>query len=159
MICCAILVGIIGGIFYDVIEQSSIVVIDNVQASELVTEQKSVQVMLEVYVDWTPERIEQEIRTVFHETPNTAVAIAKCESGLRPVIQSHHILDYGRELSFGIFQIHKPVWHKVALNLGYDNYQTDVIDNLKMARYIYDQKGQRWTDWTCYTSGKWREYL
>lgn len=157
----AIVVGIIGGIFYDAAAQASIIVIDVAEASATTTVEKPKEkvVLLEVHIDWTEDRIKQEIRKVFHETPNTAVAIAECESHFRPAVQSGHILSYGREESYGIFQIHAKVWHTTALRLGYDKYQTEVIDNLKMARYIYDAAGQSWTDWTCYKTGDWRNYL
>lgn len=116
-------------------------------------------VQVVAHIEWTPERIEEEIRTVFHEDPNTAVAIAKCESGLKVVIQSHHILSYGREQSFGIMQIHKPDWHTTALRLGYDQYQTDVQDNLAMARFIYENRGFTFKDWSCFNSGAYKRYL
>jgi hypothetical protein len=117
---------------------------------EIVVEEPR-EVRLEVVYNWTEERIEQEIRTVFWEDPDTAVKIARCESGLKPAIQSKHILSYGQERSFGIFQIHAPDWHNTAVKLGYDKYQTDVLDNLHMARHIYEQRGKRWLDWSCYT--------
>ncbi len=121
-------------------------------------EEKPKEILIEVVINWTPERIEQEIRSVFPEAPNTAVAIFKCESGLDPDIQSHHILSYGREQSFGVAQIHAPDWHDTAIRLGYVNYKTDPSDNLKMARYIYDGRGN-FNDWTCYKNGGYKIHL
>lgn len=108
-------------------------------------------ILIEVKIDWTRDRIIEEIRATFPESPDLAVAIAKCESGLNPTIRSQHQLSYGQERSYGIMQVHAPDWHDDALRLGYDNYQTDVQDNLKMARYIYEQAGKRFTPWSCYT--------
>lgn len=108
-------------------------------------------VMIEVQIDWTRERIIQEIVETFPESPDTAVAIAKCESGLIANVQSGHTWRGEQERSFGIFQIHSDSWHSTALRLGYENYRTDPEDNIKMARYIYDNAGKRWTDWSCYT--------
>ena len=144
----AVLVGIIMGICIDVIRANWAYqyVVEVAHAEELPQE-----VRIEVVYNWTPERIEEEIRTVFHEDPDTAVKIAKCESGLVADIQSNHTLSYGRERSFGLMQIHAPAWHTKAVALGYDDYQTDVLDNLHMARYIYEQAGKRWTPWSCYT--------
>ena len=85
---------------------------------------------------------------MFWEDPYTAVAVAECESGFK-MIQSQHMQPYGRELSFGIFQIHKPDWHDTAILIGLPNYQTDVQENIQMARYIYDQRGS-FMPWTCY---------
>jgi len=115
--------------------------------------------MIRAEIDWTAERIEQEIRATFPEDPITAVAVAKCESGLVLNIQSHHITSAGyQEPSFGIFQIHSPSWHERAVALGYANYRTDPADNIKMARYIYDSRGS-FRDWTCYTKGLYRNQL
>lgn len=107
------------------------------------------EVLIEVVT--TEEGIIAKIREAFPEDPDTAVKVARCESHLIVDIQSHHVLNGIRERSFGIFQIHEPSWHKVALRLGYENYQTDVDDNIAMARYIYDNAGQSWKDWSCYT--------
>ncbi len=126
---------------------------DIVHTAEAATTTEAVKpqvVRLVVKIDWTKERIEQEIRNTFPEDPETAVKIAKCESGLRAEIQSQHILHYGQEKSFGVFQIHKPDWHQTALRLGYTDYKTDPADNIAMARYIYEQAGKKWTDWSCY---------
>jgi hypothetical protein len=108
------------------------------------------EVRIEVAIDWTRGRIEKEIRDTFPEDPETAVKIARCESGLKADIQSRHVLHYGPERSFGIFQIHEPDWGKLAVKLGYSDYKTDPADNIAMARYIYDNAGKRWTDWSCY---------
>lgn len=109
------------------------------------------EVRIAVEIDWTRERIIKEIRDTFPETPDLAVRIATCESGLVADIQSGHVLSYGRERSYGIFQIHSPVWHDLAVKLGYGDYRTDPADNIAMARYIYDQSGHVWTAWSCYT--------
>ena len=37
-------------------------------------------ILIGTKVNWTPERIEEEIRKVFWEEPDTAVAIAKCRA-------------------------------------------------------------------------------
>lgn len=142
----SVLVGMIMGICIDVIRDNWAYqyVVEVAHAEELPKE-----VRIEVVYNWTPERIEEEIRKVFWEDPDTAVKIAKCESGLDADIQSHHTLSYGREQSFGVFQIHAPDHDKSAKRLGFENYQTDVLDNLHMARYIYDSAGKKWTPWSC----------
>ena len=109
------------------------------------------EVRIEVIIDWTPERIKQEIRSTFPEDPETAVKIAQCESGLNPTIQSNHTWRGERERSFGLFQVHSDSWDTKAKQLGLPDYRTDVIQNIQMARYIYDNAGKRWTDWSCYT--------
>jgi hypothetical protein len=86
------------------------------------------------------------IQEVFYDSPKTALAIANCESRYR-MVQSNHTQSYGRERSFGIFQIHEPDWDHVAKELGLD-YKNDVRDNITMARYIYERSG--WGAWSCY---------
>ena len=76
-----------------------------------------------------------------------AIAVAGCESGFK-MIQSHHIQPYGREESFGIFQIHARAWDGEAQRLGLGDYRTDVEQNIQMARHVYEQSG--WRAWTCY---------
>lgn len=120
--------------------------VEQVEAYEAVVEDQPQVVRLEVIYNWDKDRIKDEIRQLFPESPELAVAIAQCESNFK-MVQSNHILHYGREESFGIFQIHARAWHEKAVTLGYENYQTDIRDNLNMARWIYEQHG--WRPWTC----------
>lgn len=123
-------------------------VVETAHAEEVVeVVEAPVEVMIEIA--YTREEIIRRIKETFPETPDTAIAIAKCESGLKIDIQSNHTLSYGRELSFGLFQIHAPAWEKRAKALGYDNYRDDLEDNLAMARYIYVQSGYSWRPWSC----------
>jgi hypothetical protein len=142
----AVLVGILSGILTQVYLNS----ITPVYAVEEVEEVK-IPREVRIEVNWTKETIEQEIKNTFPEDPEIAVKIAKCESGLIPDIQSQHTLSYGQERSYGIFQIHAPDWNTRAIELGFEDYKTDVKDNLKMARYIYESSGKKWTAWSCYT--------
>jgi hypothetical protein len=142
----AVLVGILVGIFVQVSLDSATPVY---ATNEEVVEEKEVQI--EVVPDWNELRIIEEIKKTFPEDPETAIKIAKCESGLIPDIQSQHQLSYGQERSHGLMQIHAPDWDSKAIALGFVNYKTEVRDNLKMARYIYDSAGKKWTAWSCYT--------
>jgi len=106
--------------------------------------------MIQVEIDWTAERIEQEIRATFPEEPNTAVAIAKAESGLNANAYNpeSHINCDG---SIGVMQIacvhnrHDP---EALKNVEY---------NLKVARKIYDAEG--WKPWGAYTNKRYLQYL
>jgi len=113
---------------------------------------------VQIEIVYSKESIEQLIRETFPEEPNTAVAIAKCESGLDADIQSHHILSYGREESFGVFQIHAKDWDTKANKLGFEDYRTDVKDNVLMARYLYEARGN-FKDWSCFKNGGYKQYL
>ena len=132
------------------------------QAQEI----EPVEVLIGVKIDWTHERIEKEIREVFFENPNTAVAVFKCESGggiLKAEVQSGHTLSYGREESFGPLQIHARDHEKTAQRLGYGDYKTNPASNIRLGKYIYEQRiargGRAFQDWTCYTQDLWQKYL
>jgi len=129
---------------------------DSVEVEALTTIEEPKEVMIEVV--YSKEGIERLIRETFPEAPNTAVAIAKCESGLSKDIQSHHTLSYGREESYGVFQIHSKDHDRTAKKLGFENYRTDVEDNVYMARHLYDSRGN-FKDWTCYNSGEYKRFL
>ena len=101
-------------------------------------------VVVPTKIDWTKDRVAEEIRTVFPEQPELAIAVFKCESGLIPTAK-------GPTSDFGIAQIHSPSWDREAKRLGYGEYKTDVKHNLKMARHIYDNAGGTFRDWVCYT--------
>jgi hypothetical protein len=143
----AVLVGIITGILIDVNRAEGVHMVEVAEAATSTPQ----EVRIEVVVEWSRERIIEEIHNTFPEDPDTAVKIAYCESGLRADIQSHHILSYGRERSFGIFQAHEPDWAATADRLGLYDWRTDPKDNIALARYIYDSAGKRWTPWSCYT--------
>lgn len=124
------------------------------------TTQTKKEVRIEVVYNWTPERIEKEIRTVFKEEPNTAVAVAKSESGgkLKIEIQSGNTLSYGREESHCTFQIHAPDWDGVAKKTGWGDYRTNPKSCVQLAYYIYkDAKG--FTPWTEYKNGRYKKHL
>lgn len=110
------------------------------------------EVRIEVVYNWDREKIIDEIRKAFPETPNTAVAVARCESA------DLTIDIVGPTSDYGLFQIHKPTWHQTAIELGLEDYATNPISNIKMARYIYNQ-ASGWSPWICYTKGWWKNYL
>jgi len=143
----AVLGGILTGLFIDWSLTNAYTA--TVYANDDVEEPQEVKIR--VVIDWSRERIIEEIRNTFPEDPDTAVRIAKCESGLVADIQSQHILSYGQERSFGVMQVHEPVWKHHADRLGLPNWRTDPGENLKLARFIYESAGKRWTPWSCYT--------
>lgn len=126
-------------------------VVETAHAEATVTENVATEVLVEVV--YSREDIIEKIKAAFPEAPETAVKVAICESNLVKDIQSHHVLNGVRERSFGIFQIHEPSWNHVAMNLGYTEYQTDIEQNIAIARYIYDNAGKSFRDWSCYSKG------
>jgi len=69
----------------------------------------------------------------------------------------HGIVAGERERSFCIFQIHKPTHHNTAIRLGYENYKTDVEHCVKLAHYIYTQRGS-FKDWSVYNNSSYLAY-
>jgi len=87
----------------------------------------------------TREQVVEEIRRVFHEEPELALAIFKCESGLVPTAENWNT---NGSVDRGITQ----------LNSVHDLSGVDVWDpkeNLAFARKLYDERG--WQPWYCYT--------
>ena len=162
----AVILGIIGGIAIDLLETPYLYEYVEASESELVIEPEPKEVRIEVVYNWNAQRIEQEIREIFHEMPNTAVATFKCESGggvLKAQVQSGHILSYGQEQSFGPLQIHAPDHEQTAQRLGYGDYRTNPASNVRLGKYIYDQRikhgGYPFQDWSCYKQDLYKKYL
>ena len=110
------------------------------------------EVRIEVIIDWTPERIKQEIRAaadkygVSYERMDKTI---QCESGYNINIQSHHILSYGREQSYGIAQWHIPAGNRNAEGvLITKEMALDPIQALDAMAY-YFSIGKA-SSWTCY---------
>lgn len=102
---------------------------------EYVQEEQKEEALLEIAHD--PQTIEEKIRATFPESPDRAVAIAKCESGLNPkAVSPTH--------DSGLMQLNDV--HDTRLKeLGLDKF--DVDDNLTFARILYDERG--WKPWAC----------
>lgn len=88
------------------------------------------------------------LKDYFHDIP-VMVEIARCESGFENVQSGLRYRNGTRrgqqERSFGFFQIHEPDWHDEAIRLGLENYQTDGMQNVLMARHVLKKQGfQAW---------------
>ena len=86
--------------------------------------------------------VERLIIEAFPEDPHRAVAIAKCESGLKPTAHNPHNKDGSTD--GGLWQINS-VHDKELNRLGLDKYNP--VDATKYARRLYEQNG--WGDWVC----------
>lgn len=84
------------------------------------------------------------IRDTFPEDPNTAVAIADCESGLNP--KAYNPRNKDGSVDRGLFQLNS-VHDKRVESMGMDVW--DVEDNVAFAKMLYDESG--FTPWVCYT--------
>ncbi len=87
----------------------------------------------------------RKIERLFKDEPIMA-QIAYCESGYRQFDENGAPLK-SRTNDYGIFQINSKIWDKKAKEIGLD-YKGSPIDNIKMARYIYEHQGKK--AWVCY---------
>jgi len=69
-----------------------------------------------------------------------------CESGLRQFKDDGTVV-ISPTRDFGLTQINEKTWDKKAKELGLD-YKGSMIQNLQMARYIYDVQGKN--AWVCH---------
>lgn len=88
-----------------------------------------------------PETIEEKIKATFPEDPDTAVRIAKCESGMRP--NAFNGSNTNGSTDSGLMQINSI--HGVSKHM-----LMDVDINLAVARVIYERAGNSFSPWVCY---------
>lgn len=92
---------------------------------------KAYAVEVEKYV--IPETVEQKIRATFKEDPETAVKVAKCESGLRPDAKNPN------SSARGVFQIMQS-WHRIN-----EKWLLNEDVNIQVAYQLWQEQG--WTPW------------
>jgi hypothetical protein len=100
------------------------------------------------------QSVEDKIRAAFPEDPETAVAIAKAESRLKPeVVGDRHLAwEDGRNgMSCGVFQI------RVFPNRPACEQLLDEDFNIEYARGLYERFG--WYPWSTYKSGTYKKFL
>ena len=118
-----------------------------IKEAEAATSTPEIRVRIEVVYD--EAGIERLIRETFPETPNTAVAIAKAESGLNPKAYNPESHEWCNG-SIGIFQM-------ACVHARKGEKLTDVETNIKRARELYLAEG--WDPWGAYTDGRWKQFL
>lgn len=128
---------------------------ENIQIEEEIKEEPR-EVRIKIVYS-TLEQKEARIREVFTDTPNTAVAVAKAESGEyineKAYNPEWHYDEKGNAIcqgSYGAFQIacvHEPDVEKLY----------DFEYNLQKAKEIKEKSN--WFPWGGYTSGGWKKFL
>lgn len=88
----------------------------------------------------TPVTVEEKIRAMFPEDPDRAVRIAICESGMRP--EAFNGKNRNGSWDAGVFQVNSV--HKYS-----KEYLFNVDNNLKVARKLYEARGNTWGAWVC----------
>lgn len=89
---------------------------------------------------------------MFPEDSARAIAIAKCESGLKPAAYNPNNPDGTTD--GGLWQINT-VHDAELARLGLDKYNPE--DATTFARILYERNG--WRDWVCYWKGMHLTYL
>jgi len=109
------------------------------------------EILIGVTINWTPDRINEEIEKKAEEyavDANTMRKVIQCESHGSTTIQSRYKRPDGtREQSFGLAQIHLPDHPHVSLEEAID--PSFAIDFL--AKHLAQGKGRLWT---CYRNLK-----
>lgn len=95
-------------------------------------------VLIEIRINWTEERIIQEINTVFGDNP-IMVRIAKCESTLMHEKNGEVVRGIVDPDDTGLMQINKRYHGKEAEKLGLD--LEDIQDNLAYAKHLFNREG------------------
>ena len=93
--------------------------------------------------------IAEKIRKAFPEDPDTAVAIAMCESRLDPTREGDTDME---KHSWGLFQINQ-TWHKFDTET-----LTNPDENIRIAKEIKDRWGN-WNAWSCYKQGYYKKFI
>jgi len=93
-------------------------------------------VLIESKVDWTPQRIEQEINKVFPDAP-IMVAVANCEGVRKGVLVSDAY--NSKTGDSGVLQVNEYFHKKRYEKMGLDMMK--VRDNLAYGRILYDERG------------------
>lgn len=154
----SVLGGMLLGLALDSVNQPHVFeVVRTVEAAEVVTvEEGPKEVMIEVV--YTTEGIEQLIRETFVETPNTAVAVAKAESGHLLKADAYnpewHYDSKGNAVcqgSYGVMQI------ACVHNIDNPEALFDVEFNIAKAKQIHASEG--FSPWGGYTNGSWKKFL
>jgi hypothetical protein len=75
------------------------------------------------------------------------IQVAKMESRFTHYKEDGTVLEgWITKGDLGLFQISRPHWQKEADRLGLNLH--NIVDNVKMARYIYDKQGiTAWVAW------------
>lgn len=122
-----IVLGVIGG---NIVLNSSQYNKDHPLVYEAQAEEPQ-EILIATTTEWTKEKIKDRIRATFPENPETMIKVAECESGIQNI--PGRLSDDG-----GIFQIN--ITHQKELDRQeLDRY--DIEDNIKFARYLYDNGG------------------
>lgn len=154
IVCLGISGGILFGIMYDVIQNNQTPIV--YAKEEVVVEPQEVRIR--VHIDWTTDRVAEEIAKTFPNDPVKAVAVGKSESGASLKIDAYnpewHYDKNGNPIcqgSFGVMQI------ACVHHIKDPTALFDVEFNLAKAKQIHEERG--WLPWGGYTSGGYKKYM
>jgi hypothetical protein len=115
--------------------------VEKIQEPQEITKEQKHQaiVLLEVKVDWTQERIIDEIQEVFPNEP-LMVKVALCEGVKNGKLDPEVVNPTNGSNDTGIFQISKKYHAEAFKALGYDD-MTDPAQNIAYAHHLYETQG------------------
>lgn len=102
-----------------------------------------------IEVRYTQEGIERRIKETFPEEPELMLKVAKCEGVTNGVLDPKAYNPTNNSHDRGIFQISDKYHKETYTAMGLTD-MTDVDQNLKYARHLYDENGLQ--DWS---ASKW----
>jgi len=146
-----IAVGIVVGIIIDAYF-TPIVEVAHAEEVVQIVQLEPVEVLVEINYNWDIVRTKEEIRKAadkYGVSYEKMDATVKCESKYDLDVQSHHILSYGRELSFGLAQFHLPSKNRDAQGVVITKEMAlDPLQALDAMAYHFSIGNARL--WTCY---------
>jgi len=146
----AIVLGVLLGFLIDA-SNRPVIYIAEARTVEVMPEEPQ-KVLIEVKIDWTKERIEQEIRTAsdkYGVSYDKMYHTIKCESGFNIKIRSQHFLSYGQEDSWGLAQFHLPSRNRDASGtIITRDMALDPVQALDAMAFHFSKGNAR--AWTCH---------
>ena len=128
--------------------------LEQLEVENQMLEERITEIEKELGTYWkSTSNIKAHIRSVFPEDSQTAIAIAHCESGLKP--NAYNPSNNDGSTDGGLWQINS-VHDKRLQQLGLDKYNPE--DATAYARILYDERGG-WEDWVCYWKNMHIAYL
>jgi hypothetical protein len=101
----------------------------------------------------TYEDARKAIIREFKEECPIAIGVFYAESMLIPDIKGDH------GSSIGITQVHLPSWKRKIPAEDKEEWLKNFQNNVKFAKYIRDNSGRGWGNWTMYNNGKYKAFM
>ena len=133
----------IGAFIFAGTASGTVIIVENPYIEDEIEEVMAAETSTEEEIEWTEERIKEEIRKVFPENGEEMIRVASCEGVKDGRI---HAEAYNAATDdHGVLQINEYYHGKTYRALGFTNMK-DPIQNLAYGKILYDQSGlQPWS--------------